>query len=250
MTGDAVLAGRLEAFQADIIAADATDVLRIGEGPAVFAGVGSPLTQAINIDRDAERVEKFFFDRGADSIIQATPWSSPVFLASLASRGYTIHEWENVFARDLSGGQAPPPVQLDIRLTNDIDTWARIAAESFATPEMSEDFLVGVMKPFGESKNTRCYLAYIDGEAAGSASMIVSRERKVVGLFGAATRKAFRRRGVQTALLNQRLRDAMNEGCEIAIVTTQPGSDSHRNVARRGFELMYTKISMRKSFAS
>ena len=75
--------------------------------------------------------------------------------------------------------------------------------------------------------------------------MIVSPEKRVVGLFGASTRPQFRRRGIQAAFLQRRLADAAREGCDIAMITTLPGSDSHRNVARRGFELLYTKISMR-----
>ena len=30
-------------------------------------------------------------------------------------------------------------------------------------------------------------------------------------------------------------------GCDVAVVTTQPGSKSHENVQRKGFELLYTR---------
>jgi hypothetical protein len=39
--------------------------------------------------------------------------------------------------------------------------------------------------------------------------------------------------GVQTALLSARLADAAAAGCDIAVVTTQPGSKSQQNVQRR-----------------
>jgi hypothetical protein len=224
------------------------DVLAIGDGKAIFAGAGSPVTHAINIDTDLERVEKFFFDRGADSIIQVTPWSSPAFLGELATRGYRIHEFESVFAMDISK-IAPDASNIDIRVTDDIETWARVGAEAFATEEMSADFLVDVLTPFGRAKQTRCYLAYLNGEAAASGAMVLSGELKVAGLFGAGTLPKFRRRGLQTIMLHRRLSDASKEGCDIAMVTTLPGSDSHRNVARRGFELLYTKLSMRRAFA-
>ena len=47
--------------------------------------------------------------------------------------------------------------------------------------------------------------------------------------------------GVQSALLATRLADAAGQGCEIAVVTTQPGSKSQQNVQRQGFELLYTR---------
>ena len=46
---------------------------------------------------------------------------------------------------------------------------------------------------------------------------------------------------MQTALLAARLSNAARQGCEIAVVTTQPGSKSQQSVQRRGFELLYTR---------
>jgi GNAT superfamily N-acetyltransferase len=244
LIGDAELARRLEKFQAAVCAEFGQEILEVGDGRAVFAGVGSPVTQAIGVDSDVERIESFFFERGADSIIQVTPWSSREFLDALTARRYRFHEFENVFARPLSPARAQAE-SIDIRIAGDLKTWTRIAAEAFATPEMSADFLEEVMSPLAHAKSARCYLAYVDGEPAGSASMFLSTEQRVAGLFGAGTRPHYRRRGVQSAMLQRRLEDAAEAGCDVAIVTTLPGSDSHRNVARRGFELMYTKISMR-----
>lgn len=38
-----------------------------------------------------------------------------------------------------------------------------------------------------------------------------------------------------------RLAEARDEGCDLAVVTTQPGSKSQENVQRLGFELLYTR---------
>jgi hypothetical protein len=57
---------------------------------------------------------------------------------------------------------------------------------------------------------------------------------------------AHRRRGVQTALLSARLAGAAAAGCDIAVVTTQPGSKSQQNVQRRGFDLLYTRAVLVK----
>jgi ribosomal protein S18 acetylase RimI-like enzyme len=68
----------------------------------------------------------------------------------------------------------------------------------------------------------------------------------VAQLTGAATAPAYRRRGVQTALLSARLVEAARAGCDIAVVTTQPGSKSQQNVQRRGFHLLYTRAILVK----
>jgi hypothetical protein len=45
----------------------------------------------------------------------------------------------------------------------------------------------------------------------------------------------------QAALLHARLAHARAAGCELAAVTTQPGSKSQQNVQRLGFELIYSR---------
>jgi GNAT superfamily N-acetyltransferase len=60
-------------------------------------------------------------------------------------------------------------------------------------------------------------------------------------LAGAATLPAFRRRGVQRALLRARLADAARAGCARAIVVTQPGTTSQANAQRQGFHLLYAR---------
>jgi ribosomal protein S18 acetylase RimI-like enzyme len=66
-------------------------------------------------------------------------------------------------------------------------------------------------------------------------------DRGIAQLCGAATLPEQRRRGVQSALLDRRLADAGTAGCDLAVVTTQPGSKSHENVQKFGFELLYTR---------
>ncbi len=51
---------------------------------------------------------------------------------------------------------------------------------------------------------------------------------------------------VQTALLAARLTDARAAGCDVAVITTQPGSTSQQNAQRRGFDLLYTRATLLK----
>ena len=88
------------------------------------------------------------------------------------------------------------------------------------------------------------YAALRDGVMAGGASIRMT--AGVAQLTGAATAPAHRRRGVQTALLSARLADAAAAGCDVAVVTTQPGSKSQQNVQRRGFDLLYTRAVLVK----
>ena len=80
---------------------------------------------------------------------------------------------------------------------------------------------------------------------AGGGSLRV--DRGVAQLAGAATLPEHRRHGVQTMLLRHRLREAATRGCDIAIVTTQPGSKSAENVQKFGFAVLYVRAILVKA---
>lgn len=66
--------------------------------------------------------------------------------------------------------------------------------------------------------------------------------RDGVALFaGASTVPEFRRRGAQKALLESRFVYAAEQGCELAMIVTAPGSASQRNAERQGFRVAYTR---------
>jgi hypothetical protein len=57
---------------------------------------------------------------------------------------------------------------------------------------------------------------------------------------------ADRRQGVQSALLRFRLHEAARRGCDIAFVTTAPGSKSTENVQKFGFSILYVRAILVK----
>jgi len=69
-------------------------------------------------------------------------------------------------------------------------------------------------------------------------------------LAGAATVPELRRRGLQNALLQARLRYAWERGCELSMMVTEAGSNSQRNAERQGFRIAYTRIKWRREIPS
>jgi GNAT superfamily N-acetyltransferase len=88
------------------------------------------------------------------------------------------------------------------------------------------------------------YVAVRSGVIAGAGSLRIA--EGIAQFTGAATAPAHRRRGIQTALLASRLADAAAVGCDLAVVTTPPGSGSQANVQRRGFDVLYTRAVLVK----
>jgi hypothetical protein len=83
----------------------------------------------------------------------------------------------------------------------------------------------------------------MDGRAIAGGALCI--DDGVALLAGASTVPEGRRRGAQLALLDGRLRYAVEQGCDIAMMCAAPGSSSQRNAERHGFRIAYTRIKWR-----
>jgi GNAT superfamily N-acetyltransferase len=126
-------------------------------------------------------------------------------------------------------------------------------AEGFAHPdtqgvpaheEFPREVIANAMRDLTAAVGVLRYVALRHGVLAGGASVRIA--QGVAHLTGAATAPAHRRRGVQTALLSARLTNAAAAGCDIAVITTPPGSTSQHNAQRPGFDLLYTRAILIK----
>ena len=123
------------------------------------------------------------------------------------------------------------------------ETWLRAVGGGFDGDSSLATEMRTILAPNFYSESAAIFLAEIDGQAVGGGAMYV--HDGVVEFGSTSTLPAFRRRGVQTALLDVRLKLAQEIGCDLAMVITSPGTASQRNVMRLGFELAYTKAAMR-----
>jgi GNAT superfamily N-acetyltransferase len=271
---DVALAKRIEQVEAQLMAA-ATQaaclrrgdgvgfVMPVAGGVATFAEDGSPFNKIAGLGFDGvpdvaalDDVERAFADRGAPVQAEVSHLADPAVGALLTDRGYRLASFENVLGLALEGGYEPVvPAGVEVRVCRDdeFDVWLDAVAAGFAHPdgqgvpsheEFPRQVLANAERDFAASGVVH-YLALYDGIVAGGGSLRSA--AGVAQLTGAATVPAYRRRGVQTALLSARLADAAAAGCDIAVVTAQPGSQSQRNVQRRGFHLLHTRAVLVKS---
>jgi len=83
------------------------------------------------------------------------------------------------------------------------------------------------------------YLAYIDGQAAGTTHLLI--DGATAGIYAVATVRAYRRRGVATALLRAALLAAEAAGCDATGLQAAAGSAAERLYARHGFTLAHER---------
>jgi ribosomal protein S18 acetylase RimI-like enzyme len=212
-------------------------------------GFGGPVDVA-----ELEAVECAFAERGAALQVELSSLAEPSVGALLSGRGYVLQGFENVLGRSLPG-DSPAAVPEGIEIAPiemaEFETWLDVVVTGFATPDTQgvpshesfpRDVLGQVIRDMVSAGGFTLLLARRGGEPAGGASMRVC--DGVAHMCGAATLPEHRRRGIQTALLSERLRAAGSAGCDLALVTTQPGSKSQQNVQRHGFELLYARAML------
>jgi hypothetical protein len=227
-------------------------------GRAVYAGAGSPLTEAKAVglhgpvtDADLDRMEAVFFERNEPCRVVVCPLADPSMVAGLGRRGYRLSHFENILVLPLRAddSEVHPPPGIEIRpvAPDDADLFAQVVAPNFVGPgESMADSLEMIATMFAMEHATS-FLARIDGEAVGGGSVLI--HRGLALLAGAATLPPYRNRGVHAGLHHARLAVARRRGCDLAAQGAQPGSTSQRNAERRGFRVAYTRALLVRELA-
>jgi GNAT superfamily N-acetyltransferase len=267
------LARRIELAEAQAAAGGAETMRRlrpgcgaavepIAGGFAMYCGANAPTTQAVGMGLDGpvseeefDRLENFYRSRSEPVRVETCPLADTSLLGHFGTHGYRVTEFSNVMALTLDGrtvaqnqpGSSPGVVieQVD---HGQVDLWTLTVSQGFAEKGPVVPEIVEVMKMFALSPGVECYLARVDGKVAGGATLAI--RDGVAGLFGASTLPAFRKRGVQAALLHARMKRAAEVGCDLTVCLAQPGSTSNRNIVRQGFTVLYTRVKFEKELES
>jgi ribosomal protein S18 acetylase RimI-like enzyme len=232
--------------------------LEIAGGRALCAFEGSPLNKVLGLglgapvgDADLDAIEAFYDERGIPVQIELCPLASPGVAARLTARGYQLQGFENQLARRLNGEPVPGPDGFRVApAMGDLDElWLRVVAGGFVAgegpmtapapppPADALETLTKVMRGFIHPSFERLLVWAGDEPVGGGCAYTIDGVR---GVAGTATLPAFRRRGVQQAVVAHAL-NAAGGRADLAMATTEPGSTSQRTFERFGFQVMYTR---------
>jgi GNAT superfamily N-acetyltransferase len=271
------LAARIERAECALLqgSAEAAEQRRPGSGilarelalgVATFTAPGSPLNKVAGLGfggpplpDEVLSLEEAYRERGSPVRVEVASLGDPTIVRMLTARGYTLEGFENVLGLSLAQHHRPTPgsgIEIVTSGPEELRAWLDVVVTAFASPDSQgvpsnesypRDLLEGVMSDMVSAPGFSRFLARRDGAAAGGASLRIG--EGIAQLCGAGTLPAHRRCGVQSALLQARLQIAAAAGCDVAVVTTEPGSKSQENVQRQGFELLYTRAILVRTFA-
>jgi GNAT superfamily N-acetyltransferase len=220
---------------------------------AVFDGVGSPVTQSFGLGLFEEltparldKIERFFLDRGAVVMHEVSPLAGVATLDLLCTRGYRPIEISTVLQQPVTRPAGKPSGAVTVRRAakEEASLWAKVSARGWAHeyPEMRD-----LIEQFGSIAFSHLqsvnFIAELDGQPGATGGLFVY---DGIALFaGASTVPEMRKRGLQGALLDARMSYAFEQGCELAMMVTEAGSQSQRNAERKGFRVAYTRMKWR-----
>ena len=262
------MAGRIERAEADLVAVAGRAarrrlsdqggfVISVAGGVASFAAQGSPFNKVAGLGFSGvpsaaalDEIENAYATRDSPVQVELAHLGDPEVGKVLTERGYLLIGFENVLGVALASEPeriTPSGVQVRRSGDDEFEAWLQVITDGFAHPDTQgvpshEEFAREVIERAerdAAAAGAARYIAIRDGQLAGAAGLRLA--DGVAQLTGAATAPAHRRRGVQSALLSARLADAAAARCDIAVITTQPGSKSQQNAQRQGFDLLYTR---------
>ena len=272
------LASRIERAEAGLILdaaaacarrvpADRMVVREACGGVGVYVEPGAPFNKVAGLGFDGvpspqffEALERDFAERQAPLQFEVSSLADPGIVRTLTQRGYALVGFENVLGLRIHAGIADSldtpddDIEVGEAAIAESSVWIDTVTTGFLQPDVFDgppshesferELLERIFADMAAAPGFERYLARRGGAIAGGASFRT--QDGVAQLNGAATLPQHRRHGVQSALLRYRLMEAARRGCDVAVVTTQPGSKSQENVQRSGFSLLYTRAILIK----
>ena len=227
--------------------------MECGGAVAVFDGVESPVTQTFGLGifedlsgATLDVMERFFLDRGAPVLHEVSPLAGVRALDLLCARQYRPVEISSVLYRHVEKPTATRNGDIKVRVTGpeEAQLWAEVSARGWAheNPELLE-FLAELGTIASAREASVCLLAELDGQPGAAGALSI---HQGVALFaGSSTVPELRRRGLQAALLEERMRYAFGHGCDLAMMVAGAATNSQRNAERQGFRIAYTRTKWR-----
>lgn len=228
-------------------------------GVLCFGGKGSWANQALGCCMDGEtaraadvtEMARWYESRGCEPKVVVCPFADRSLVAELGEAGFRLREFEMVFACDVRerevgrGAPAPQGVVFETLDPDDdalVDKCARFSCSIYGKDGEPPEAMIENFRRMAFHPRVRTIVVRADGVLAGTSAIALTGE--IAALCGAAVTPEFRRRGIQTALIDHRLDMAREAGCALVTVTSLPGIPTERNAMRRGFLPSYTKVAM------
>lgn len=205
-------------------------------------GLIEPASEAL-LDQILEQYATLGINPAVPISAAAAPSALPTWLET---RGWRVVDRTALFVRTAPTDVSLPPALHVEQIGSDrADVFARTLIEGFPLPAFFGEWMAATVGREGWQH----YVAF--DQAQPVATGVLYTVNRVGYLGWAATLEAHRGRGVQRALIQRRVNDAFNLGCDLVAVDTEEDtpdrpSVSHRNQVRAGLTVVDTRMEYQR----
>lgn len=208
-------------------------------GPVRLIASGTPLQEfnvafvhgpVVDANATLDEIASFYARIGVPYRVMVPLAHAPQLATAALERGHVPRSFDAMTLMPIE--TAPAPHDVVIERVTDAATMAVFSATVSVGFGGADDATAAINGPWLlRDPGMAFFVAYIDGEPAGTALVCVTDE--IAGIYGVATLEAFRRRGVASALTSAALREGARQGCVIGAL--QPSDMGRPVYERMGF---------------
>jgi GNAT superfamily N-acetyltransferase len=198
-------------------------------------------------DQLIEQIIAYFKARDLPATIFVSPACTPTDLGDrLLKRGFQKNEPEEawlVFTELL--GRRLPPTRPEIKVKpitkQQTGLFVSTMMAAFEIPDFFAPYLIGLTEPSVGLPTVCHYLAWLDGQPVGTASLVCYGQLGTLGGVGVAP--AYRTRGVAINLVLKVFSDAQTRGLDTILIQTDAATPLERLLRIHGFKRVFTRVA-------
>ncbi|MBL0386801.1 GNAT family N-acetyltransferase [Tumebacillus sp. ITR2] len=218
----------------------------------VNLGIPTPLLNVVKLlgAQELEHLDDivaFYETRGMGPTLELNPaFMSPEFGKALAQRGFYQASFQTMLYGVPTEDIPAPAEGVRVRRMNpeDFPLFGKLYCEGFGMPMENASSVGENNRVLDEHPSFTYYLAEVDGEPAGVASLFV--HAGTAYFTAATTTTSLRNLGVQSALLHHRIAEAARFGCDLLCSQARFTNNSLRNMQRAGLQVAYSQAHWNK----
>ncbi|WP_449537652.1 GNAT family N-acetyltransferase [Ferdinandcohnia sp. Marseille-Q9671] len=168
--------------------------------------------------------------------------ASPDLLTYLSEQGFYQRDFHTTLYLDLSQIQDnhfDETISIRELQKNEFDLFADIYTKGFQMPAFLKESIAKNNQILYGHENWIFYLASVEKEPAGVG--VLYSKNGIATLAAATTLPEYRNRGIQSAIIKNRMLKALEQDCKLLVGQARFGSVSQNNMERAGMKIAYTK---------
>ncbi len=174
-------------------------------------------------------------------------YTHPIGLpAMLKERGFMPKARTSILVfdpKDTPGTSLNNNIKVAEVLISDSELFAEVVCEGFELRGGFRRVWNAISRASVANPRQKCYMAYLNGNPVGGATLVLSKDGNYAGLYSTSTLPEYRHHGVQSALLNVMLQEAIDRGVSLITAQTMYDGSAQRNLQKQGFSLGYVRES-------